>query len=257
MALHGYDTRLAKRLDFIQKGSTLIMEDRIKALQKTVDTMKDEKEESSFTATPKLGVFHGYPSEDVQLWIDRFNRLAIFYTWSDNKCLHAMELYLRGPAEAWAKSVDKDHENKSTFEKFRSALILKFTNTSRKFLLDTQFHDRVMKPEDTVESFLLSLQEMGQKLGHGEDQVLSQFLRGLSSTIKTTVLTQTPETLSRACQLAMVAETVQTDQRHAEQSALQGDVTRLGRGLQTLYDKMDEIAVAARRPSWFEKHANT
>ena len=130
------------------------------------------------------------------------------------------------------------------YGKLKDLFIAKFVQKATKFLLDTRFHERKMKKGESVESFLLDLQDIASKLGKPETETLSQFLRGLSSSLKTPVMTQSPETLQEAAQMAMVAESVQKEVELEETASLKALTT----GLETLTDKIDAMQ---KRPSYF------
>ena len=45
--------------------------------------------------------FTGLPNEDIKEWLEKFDRFARFYNWSNAKKLGAIALLLDGPALAW------------------------------------------------------------------------------------------------------------------------------------------------------------
>ena len=70
---------------------------------------------------------------------------------------------------------------------------------------------------------------------------LGQFLRGLSPVLKTLVMTQSPEKLADAAQMAMVAESVNKELVTSEKSVMQSSLDALTTGLQALSTKLDDM----------------
>ena len=189
--------------------------------------------------TPRIDTFSGTSTEDANIWLERLEQVAKFHKWEPEKSVTAVQLYLRGPAEAWAKTLDcavlKD------FKKFKDAFLAKFIHKAAKFLLDTRFHERRMEKADTVEAFLLDLQDLARKLGKSDKDVLGQFLRGLKPSIKTLVMTQSPTTVADAAQLAMVAESVQKEEKQQALTEIQSTVETLCKGMDNLTTKLDTM----------------
>ncbi len=188
-------------------------------------------------STPKIGTFSGLASEHAKLWLDRYDRLADFHSWSAEKRAHGLSLYFRGPAETWFHTVKATDRNDK--EKFRPLFLEQFANKASQFLIDTKFHDRKMLPGESVESFLVDLQELAAKIDKDDKQILSQFLRGLSKPIKTLVLTQSPASLALASQMAMVAESVKKEEDADQTAQLQSQVHSLSTDLASLHNKLD------------------
>ena len=221
--------------------ATSDVNEQVKKLLAKVETLENEKHSSgdSNRLTPKIELFSGTSTEDAKLWLGRFDQVATFYNWSDEKRVSAVLLYLRGPAETWAKRLDEDI--RGDYQKFKDAFTTNFVHKAALFLLDTRFHERKMKKGETVEAFLLDLQELAKKLNKPDSETLSQFLRGLLPSMKSLVMTQSPETLADAAQMAMVAESVQKEAEAEENNSLQSTVTALTTGLQTLTSKIDSL----------------
>lgn len=217
--------------------------EQVKSLLAKVETLEagqSTAEDHTPRLTPKIELFSGSSSEDASLWLSRFEQVANFYNWSNSKRVSALMLYLRGPAETWAKTLDCTEYNT-----FKDMFLAKFVHKAARFLLDSRFHERKMKKGETVEHFLTDLQQMARQLEKPETETLGQFLRGLPSSIKPLVMTQSPDTLNDAAQMAMVAESVQKETDAEEKSSLQSTVTSLTTGLQQLSSKIDNMQ---RRP---------
>ena len=79
-----------------------------------------------------------------------------------------------------------------------------------------------------------------------DSDTLGQLLRGLPSSLKSPVMTQSPETLSEAAQMAIVAEAVEKESDTEEPKSLQSTVSSLVSGLKTLTGKIEDLK---RRPT--------
>lgn len=178
------------------------------------------------THIPKVDFFHGLANEDPKLWWQRFEQVAKFNKWTAQKTGDALLLYLRGPAERWAHLADTQKLLGNTPE-LKKAFLEKFQHKATTFILQTQFVERKMQPTETVEEFLTALQDIGQKLDKDEDDILGQFLRDLTPKLKTLVLTQSPDTLTQAAQMAMVAETVNNEMPSQSPTLTRDDVKTL------------------------------
>ena len=143
------------------------------AALKDIQTQLDMMSFSDKAHIPKIDFFHGFANEDAKLWWQRFQQVATFNKWDGPKMGDAFLLYLRGPAETWAnQDAIKDILGKT--EELKTAFLTKFQHQATTFLLQTQFVERRMQPTETVEQFLTALQDIAQKLGKEEKEVLGQ-----------------------------------------------------------------------------------
>lgn len=227
------------------------LKETVQALEKDLKALQDsqDSQDSSKLATPKLDLFQGLASEDAQTWWNRFERLSNFHKWSAQKRGDAFLLYMRGPAETWAKTLDSAilHDDAQDSTKLKDAFVKKFSHKATTFLLETKFHERKMAPSESVEHFVRDLQDIGQKLDKSDAEIQSQFLRGLTPRLKTLVLVQSPETLTDATQLAMVAETVNKEQQQAEKVSVESAMALLTDKMSSLTSKLDTVQKDATR----------
>jgi len=216
------------------------MEAKLKAVLSKLDALEAEKTGyNNGRLAPRIEMFHGKSSEDAKLWLQRFEQVGEFYGWDDKKKVDAALLYLRGPAETWARTLGADV--KGDYKKLKEVFLKKFDHKATKFLTDTRFHERKMGKDETVEAYLLDLQEMARQLDKPESDVLSQFLRGLVPSLKTLVMAQSPETLAHAAQLAMVTETVQKEQEATEKKDIKGKLRGMCTRLDDIKETLDQL----------------
>lgn len=94
--------------------------------------------------------FHGEAFEDVDDWLDHFERVARFNQWNNNNKLHNVYFSLKDGAETWFLN---NEASMRTWEEFREKLLEKFSSTDRCDHAMRLLDSRIQKPNESVAMF--------------------------------------------------------------------------------------------------------
>ncbi|XP_077551644.1 uncharacterized protein LOC144165723 [Haemaphysalis longicornis] len=94
--------------------------------------------------------FHGEAFEDVDDWLDHFERVARFNQWNNNNKLHNVYFSLKDGAETWFLN---NEASMQTWEEFREKLLETFSSTDRCDHAMRLLDSRIQKPNESVAMF--------------------------------------------------------------------------------------------------------
>ena len=99
------------------------------------------------TAAP----FHGEQYEDVEDWIDQYERVARHNCWTDEQRLHNVYFSLEGTAKHWYEN----HESSLTsWDIFKTDLKATFINHHRRERAEDLLRTRTQGPNESVTGFV-------------------------------------------------------------------------------------------------------
>lgn len=138
--------------------------------------------------------FHGEPYEDVEDWLDDFNRVAEFNDWDDSRKLRHVYFSLEESARIWFVN----NERKMTsWPEFRRRLLKTYGSEERKEKAEQALQSRAQKPNESVAMFVEDMSflfrradpEMSEavKVRHLMRGVKEQLFAGLARSPPTTV----------------------------------------------------------------------
>ncbi|XP_077544514.1 uncharacterized protein LOC144156669 [Haemaphysalis longicornis] len=95
-------------------------------------------------------IFHGEVFEDVEDWLEQFERVASFNQWDARQKLREVYYALEHGARTWFENREA---RLSTWEEFRQELLESFATTDRRDLAQRLLESRIQKPNETVTMF--------------------------------------------------------------------------------------------------------
>ncbi|XP_077548426.1 uncharacterized protein LOC144161675 [Haemaphysalis longicornis] len=95
-------------------------------------------------------IFHGEVFEDVEDWLEQFERVASFNQWDARQKLREVYYALEHGARTWFENREA---RLSTWEEFRQELLESFATTDRRDLAQRLLESRIRKPNETVTMF--------------------------------------------------------------------------------------------------------
>jgi hypothetical protein len=153
--------------------------------------------------------------EDLDEWFELFERLAAADGWTDSICGQRLPSYLEDTALMVWKNMTKDHTNYSKIKE----IIVKELQVERNYLME--FCVRKQKETESVVDFAQHLQWLAKKssieASSRDSQILKNFWKGLTVSVKRLIISQNPATLDEAVAVAKRAEKLLTEQKEEKQ----------------------------------------
>jgi hypothetical protein len=153
--------------------------------------------------------------EDLDEWFELFERLAAADGWTDSICGQRLPSYLEDTALMVWKNMTRDHTNYSKIKD----IILKELQVERNYLME--FCVRKQKEAESVVDFAQHLQWLAKKCSieanSRDSQILKNFWKGLTVSVKRLIISQNPATLDEAVEIAKRAEKLLREQREEKQ----------------------------------------
>ncbi|XP_077557226.1 uncharacterized protein LOC144172341 [Haemaphysalis longicornis] len=142
-------------------------------------------------------VFHGEAFEDVEDWLEQFERVASFNQWNPQQKLGHVYYSLDDGARTWYENREARGEL-STWDEFRRELLESFACTDRRELAQRLLESRIQKPNETVAMFAEDMARLFRRadpdmsepkklrhLMHGvKEQLFSGLVRNPPRTVK-------------------------------------------------------------------------
>jgi len=183
----------------------------------SVPIMSVSSEDSSpGTPTMKLPhslmpeTFQGKSTDDVELWLKRFDQYARLQGWPDVQKGAILPLLFRGQAQVWFDSLSSDE--KANYQALCAALLRRYQpHKSMKWVLLRQFQDRRQQPNESVEDYFQSMHQKGKHLNKAPLDIMETIVAGLLPPISKFVMLRSPQTLEQALDLALTALVLQQD----------------------------------------------
>lgn len=126
--------------------------------------------------TPKS--FHGDRFEDVEDWLDTFERVASLNEWDDRRKLRNVYFALEDPAKTWFEN----HESRlDTWQAFRRELLATYRSSERKERAEIALQSRVQGPNESVTMFVEDMCRLFRRSDPNmpEDKKVRHLMRGV------------------------------------------------------------------------------
>ena len=150
--------------------------------------------------------FHGFPNEDVNEWLLKFERLSKFYGWSNAKKLGALPLLLGGTALAWFQTLPA--ESVADFKTLSDELKSRFGAQSLEFIFRQELYARKQGPNEPLSLYTEDVIKKCQRLSLSENEMMNVFINGLVKDLRNHVILGQPKTFAEAENLARLRNAV-------------------------------------------------
>ena len=150
--------------------------------------------------------FHGFPNEDVNEWLLKFERLSKFYGWSNAKKLGALPLLLGGTALAWFQTLPA--ESVADFKTLTDALKSRFGAQNLEFIFRQELYARKQGPNEPLALYTEDVIKKCQRLSLSENEMMNVFINGLVDDLRNHVILGQPKTFAAAENLARLRSAV-------------------------------------------------
>ena len=182
----------------------------IQAQQKKTSTALETAPIPESTSTHRPPVFHGYDSEDVSRWLNKFESYLKLrrINPASPTALAELELNLAGPAEDIYYSLPADQ--RETFNQLRDALRERFANDNQSWITWQAVSTRQQGPLEPLDVCLTDLTNKFRRLNISDADKMRYFVQGLRSDVRETVLLKQPRTFREAQEIARLVCAVKT-----------------------------------------------
>ena len=206
----------------------------IQAQQKKTSTALETAPIPESTGTHRPPVFHGYDSEDVSRWLNKFESYLKLrrINPASPTALAELELNLAGPAEDFYYSLPADQ--RETFNQLRDALRERFANDNQSWVTWQAVSTRQQGPLEPLDVYLTDLTNKFRRLNISDADKMRYFVQGLRSDVRETVLLKQPRTFREAQEMARLACAVKTTINNFPQDSLSTQVTSLTQTMNSL-----------------------
>ena len=206
----------------------------IQAQQKKTSTALETAPIPESTGTHRPPVFHGYDSEDVSRWLNKFESYLKLrrINPASPTALAELELNLAGPAEDFYYSLPADQ--RETFNQLRDALRERFANDNQSWITWQAVSTRQQGPLEPLDVYLTDLTNKFRRLNISDADKMRYFIQGLRSDVRETVLLKQPRTFREAQEMARLACAVKTTMSDFPQDSLSTQVTNLTQTMNSL-----------------------
>ena len=223
---------------------TLRLRNCLKQLQEQIATIQAQQKKTSTaletapipesTSTHHPPVFHGYDSEDVSRWLNKFGSYLKLrrINHASLTALAELELNLTGPAEDFYYSLPAGQ--RGTFNRLRDALRENFANDNQSWITWQAVSTRQQGPLEPLDVYLTDLTKKFRKLNISHADKMRYFVQGLRSDVRETVLLKQPQTFREAQEMARLACDVKTTMYNFPQDSLSTQVTNLTQTMNSL-----------------------
>ena len=149
--------------------------------------------------------FSGDVNDDVEAWLSRFNRYAVYRQLNDADKRNVFVLMLKGQAEAWLDSlppntIESWQQLKTAFEnRFKQSALQKYKRAA-------DLWKRVQAEDESVDNFITAMCKLGKAAGVGDEQLLFSIQHGFRPQILGHVIQRQPSNLDELLAAARLAE---------------------------------------------------
>lgn len=149
--------------------------------------------------------FNGSVIDNAEDWLESVENYAHFQKMNDESKTGLFCLLLRQHSKIWFQKLDAT--SKATWAALRAAFLAQFSVQSQSLWQTTaKVWETKQEPNQTVEEYLLLLQERAAKAEITDKQVLYSAINGLSDKLRPLILQQNPQNLTELRKWAMLAE---------------------------------------------------
>ena len=173
----------------------------------------------NFAVTQRIEPFHGF-KEDVDEWLEDFERIAAYNGWEDSRKKLFLCLSLKGAAKNWLKLMEPGLPYNGLVKELKAAFTpIGMTETYERRLLER----RCVKDE-TVGEYYYSILDLCRKVDVRmmENSIKMHFIRGLPKAIKEHVICSSAENLAAAYKEAQMKEYSLNFMKEESESLLAG-----------------------------------
>eukprot|EP00762_Andalucia_godoyi_P003228 ANDGO_01104.mRNA.1 hypothetical protein len=150
-----------------------------------------EELEQKFSNVGRVDAFSGTMSEDVTLWVNRFEMLSKVNNWSTQKRLAHLCVSLKGTAELWLYS--QSDVIRGDYEKLRDSLVRSFSPVvGNSMFLRRKLMNVTQGAGQTVDAYAFEVRNMCSRINShmADEEVVTYFVNGLHPVIQEYVLLQ-------------------------------------------------------------------
>ena len=160
--------------------------------------------------------FHGDVFEDVDDWLDHFDRVAAANEWNETKKLRYVYFALEDYARTWYENHEPSITN---WQEFQRQLRETFRNPERKEKAEQALQSRVQKPNESVAMFVEDMSRLFRRADPGMDETkkVRLLMRGVKEQLFAGLMRKPPTTVDE-----FIAEAT-TMERALQQRSLQYD----------------------------------
>ena len=126
-------------------------------------------------------IFSGSPSEDVNEWLETFNRFACFRRWNNDQQRDAFMMFLGGTAKLFCQQQPEVREN---LERLQQAVQTGFTTADQNFLMRQELNARHQDATELLERYIDDIDAKGQRLQLTDMEITQCFMQGLRDDLK-------------------------------------------------------------------------
>ncbi|CAG2254128.1 Retrovirus-related Pol polyprotein from transposon 17.6,Retrovirus-related Pol polyprotein from transposon 297 [Mytilus edulis] len=160
------------------------------------------------SSTPGFSIdsFAGLPTEDANLWLDKFDAWIAFHGWNkeNEKIASAMRLKLEGGALSWFNGLPNSVKRNSDtlFTKFKEH----FSGLHPTWMLEQHLYERCMLPSESLEVYISDIEKRCSRLCKTDRETTTAFIRGLPGSLRVFVIQRDPKYFKDAVQSARLAQ---------------------------------------------------
>ncbi|CAC5414150.1 unnamed protein product [Mytilus coruscus] len=135
--------------------------EHFEALMNNISQMAKTFQHGSKSSTPGFSIdsFAGLPTEDANLWLDKFDAWIAFHGWNkeNEKIASAMRLKLEGGALSWFNGLPNSVKRNSDqlFTKFKEL----FSGLHPTWMLEQHLYERCMLPSESLEVYISDIEK--------------------------------------------------------------------------------------------------
>lgn len=177
--------------------------------------------------TPKI--FYGESFEDVEDWLEQFERVAAFNEWNEERKLHNVYYALEEGARTWFEN----YEAKMTsWEEFRRRILAAYVTGDRKETAEAALQARSQRPNESVTTYAEDMSRLFRRADPdmAEDKKVRHLMRGVKEEIFAGLVRNPPLTVSEFIKEATAIERAlrQRARQYHREGATVSNVAQLG-----------------------------
>ena len=115
-------------------------------------------------------------------WLRRFTLVADKFHWDDVERLFRLDFYLTGVAGSWVRALPD--ATKQNFQQLYNAFEQHFVHGQSPIVLESELASRKLGPNESIDSYLAAILDLGSKLNRNPDNLAVAFLMGLPADLK-------------------------------------------------------------------------
>ena len=151
--------------------------------------------------------YNGKDSENIQEWIESFNRIAAHNVWNACKQVEVISLYLKKAALTYYRSLNE--ETKHDADALKAALNNRFHTPEKQYTLRVDLFST--RQTDSLDEYIEKLDTLFNQLNTPVADRLHHFLFGLKTNLKNALLIRQPNTYDEAVTFARRKNRFSTD----------------------------------------------